>query len=67
MKDDAEYQRRKLMSKDERAIQARDGIARDIYKQEQLNGNSKATYEQAHRKATEIANKVLRREQDGGN
>ena len=56
----AEYQRRKRMSQDERNITARDNLAKEIKLQNEKWGKN-MTYDEAQRKATEIAHKVERR------
>lgn len=61
LESDAEYQRRKVMSKDDRAIIARDTLAKNIHEQNQRD-NKRTTFEDAQRKATEIAHRKLREE-----
>lgn len=53
----AEYQRRRRMTNDERAIEARDTVARNIKEHNEKSGIN-STYDSALKKATEIANKV---------
>ena len=65
LKDNSEHQRRKTWSNDERAIDARNRVAENIHKQNQLDGKN-TTFEQAQRKAAEIANKVYRERQEKG-
>lgn len=55
MQDNAEYQRKRTWSQDERAIDARNNIAKTLYEHEQKMGNSRATYDECLRKATEVA------------
>lgn len=59
----AEYQRRKIMSRDEKAIDARDRVARNIHEQNVRDGRN-TTFDEAQRKATEIANREYRRKQE---
>lgn len=59
----AEYQRRKSMSNDDRAIISRDTIAKNLHEQNQRDGK-RSTYEDAQRKATEIAHKGERIRQE---
>ena len=56
----AEYQRRKIMTRDERAIGARDGIAKNLHEQNVRDGKH-TPYEQAHREATKSCERVERR------
>lgn len=56
---DAEYHRRKVMSQDERNLDSRNRLADRIYKQAEVE-NRRMTYEDATRKAAEIAHKVQR-------
>lgn len=51
------------MTRDERAIDARDRVAVNIYEQAKKNGKD-IPFDQAQRKASEIAHKQLRRDQD---
>lgn len=59
----AEYQRRKMMTRDERAIDARDRVARDLHEQNIRDGK-RSTYEQCQRKMAEIAEKAERMKKD---
>ena len=59
LKSDAEYQRRCVMSHDERCIDARDRVAKNIHEQNMRDGKN-TTYDSALRKATEVANRVHR-------
>lgn len=59
----AEYQRRKAMSRDERTFISRDLVAKNHFEQ-MSRDNPKATYDESHRKASEIAEKQLRKEQE---
>lgn len=59
----AEYQRRKLMSRDERTFISRELVAKNHYEQ-MSRDNPKATYDESYRKASEIAEKQLRKEQE---
>ena len=63
LEDSAEYHRRSVMSKDERAIIARDEVAKNIHQQNIRDGKN-TTYDEAVRKATQIANKVHRERQE---
>lgn len=54
-------QRQRLMNKDERALQARDLVARDIHQQAMRDGRN-TTFEQAQRKASQIAERASRDE-----
>ena len=56
----AAEQRQRMMSRDERAIQARDVIAKNLHEQNMRDGKQ-STYEKAHRKAQEIANREHRK------
>lgn len=60
---DAEAQRRRMMTKDERAIDARDRVAKNLHDQNVRDGKN-TTYDEATRKAAEIANKVYRERQE---
>lgn len=62
---DAEVQRRRMMSQDERNITARDAVAKNLYEHAQRSGQ-RMSYEQAHKKATEIAHRVLRKDGERG-
>lgn len=53
-----EAHRRRMMTRDERAIDARDRVAKNLYDQGQRDNNKNMTYEQAQRIATKIAEKV---------
>jgi hypothetical protein len=55
----AEYQRRRSMTRDERAIDARDRVAKDLHEQNQKDGK-RSTYEQCQRKMAEIAERAER-------
>lgn len=61
MKDDAEYQRKRTWSHDERAIDARNSLAKRLYEHEQKSGNSRATYDECHKRATEVAERHERK------
>lgn len=62
----AEYQRRKTqMTPDERSMDTRDRVAVNIHNQNVRDGKN-TTFEDAQRKATEIANKVHRQRQEKG-
>lgn len=61
----AEYQRRRMMTVDERKIDARDRVAINIHQQNIKEGKN-STFDEAQRKATEIAHKRLRQEQEDG-
>lgn len=50
----AEYQRRRVMTRDERAIDARDRVARDLHEQNTRDGK-RSTYEDCQRKMAKIA------------
>lgn len=63
LEDNAEYQRRSVMTRDERAISARDQVARNIHEQNVRDGKN-TTFDEAQRKATDIANKVYRERQE---
>jgi len=63
LEQNAEYQRRRMMTRDERGISARDSVAKNIHEQNIKDGKN-TTYDQAHRKATEIAEKSLRIKQE---
>jgi len=52
-----------MMTRDERAIGAREDIAKALHEQNQRDGKN-TTYDEAHRKAEQIANKVYREEQE---
>lgn len=56
----AAEQRQKAMTRDERSFQARDLIAKNLHIQNVKDGKI-ATYEQAHRKASEIAEREERK------
>lgn len=56
----AEYQRRQGMSQDERNRLSRDGLAKSIHEQNQRDGKN-TTFDEAHRKACETANRVERK------
>ena len=53
---DAEYQRRKMMSTDEKATQGRDRIAGQIHEQNQRDGKN-TTFDQAFKEASRVAEK----------
>ena len=59
----AEYQRRRMMSQDERCIDARDRVAKNLHDQNMRDGKN-TTFDEASRKATEIAHKSLRIKQE---
>lgn len=62
----AEYQRRRSMTQDERNISARDALAKALHEHNQQTGKN-TTYEEAHRQATESAHRVERKNsEDGG-
>lgn len=63
LQDNAEYQRRKSMTRDERAIDARDRVAVNIYEHNRKQGKD-IPFDKCLQKATDIANKQHRREQD---
>lgn len=56
----AAEQRQRMMTRDERAIQARDMIAKNLHDQNVRDGK-RTTYEESHRKAQEIANREHRK------
>lgn len=60
LEQNAEYQRRRVMTNDERTFESRDRIAKNLHEQN-MRDNKKTTYEQALRKASEIAEKVRRK------
>lgn len=51
LQDNAEYQRRRMMTKDEKAIDARDRVAKNLYEERQKQ-NSRETYEDCQRHVT---------------
>lgn len=59
IEDNAEYQRRARMSRDEKTMISRDRIAGQIHEQNQRDGKN-TTFDQAHREATRIAEKFNR-------
>lgn len=61
----AEYQRRRMMTKDERAIEARDTIAKNLHEQNQRDGK-RTSFDEAQRKATDIAHRKLREDNQRG-
>lgn len=65
LENNAEYQRRKLMSHDERAIISRDRLAKTIHDQAKKEGKD-TSFDSAFRKATEIAHRG-ERERGGKN
>lgn len=65
LESNAEYQRRRVMTKDEIATDARDRVAKNLHDQN-VKDNRGTTYEDAQRKAAEIANKVHREKQERG-
>lgn len=60
LEDQAEYHHRSMMTPDERAIDARDRVAKNIHEQNQRDGKN-STFDSALIKATEIAHGVLRK------
>lgn len=60
---DSEYQRRKSMTRDERAIDARDRVAINIYEHNRKEGRD-IPFDRCLEKATDIANKQHRRDQN---
>lgn len=59
----AEYQRRRMMTKDERAIDSRDRVAVNLHRQNEKDGKN-TTFADALKKATEVAHRRLREEQE---
>lgn len=55
-----EAHRRRMMTRDERAIDARDRVAKNLYDHAVKTGDNKMSYEQAQRIATKVAEKVER-------
>ena len=55
----AEYQRRRVMTADERAFEARDRVAKAVHEQNMRDGKN-TTWEQAERKGAEIAERAKR-------
>ena len=60
LESNAEYQRRRMMTQDERTTTTRDIIAKNIYDQAQRD-NKRTTYEDAQRKAVEVIEKEIRK------
>ena len=60
LESNAEYQRRKMMTSEERAKGAIERISKDIHEQNQKDGKN-STYTAALKKAQEIAEKAERR------
>jgi hypothetical protein len=56
----AEYQRRSVMSQDERNTIAKDAVAKDLYDHNQKHG-VKSTYEECQRKMAKIAEQADRK------
>ena len=61
----AEYQRRRVMSKDDRAFDARGRVAQNIKRQAEREGRD-STFADALKKATEIANQQYRKDREDG-
>lgn len=65
LEDNAEHQRRKTMTPDERKIGARDEMAKQIHLQNQRDGKN-TTYDSAFRKAQDLVNRIEREKSDRG-
>lgn len=60
LKSNAEYQRRSIMTSEERARSAIDQLSKNIHEQNMRDGKN-TSYDSALRHATEIAHKILRK------
>lgn len=66
LESNAEYQRRKTqMTKDEKVIDARDRIAKNLHEQN-VRDNKKTTFDEALRHCTKIAERAERIKSEGG-
>lgn len=64
MEDNAEYQRKRTWSQDERNIAARDNLAKTLHEHNQRTGQN-STFEQAHKQASEAAERHDRKKSEG--
>lgn len=62
---DGEYQRRCVMSQDERSLDARDRVAKNLHEQNEKDGKN-STFDEALRRVTDIVNKQYRIDQEKG-
>ncbi len=65
LEQNGDYQRRRTLTKDERAIDARDRVAKNLHEQNQKDGKN-TSFDDALRKVSDIANKQYRIDQEKG-